>query len=174
MLTDQWRCPCTWSNSFLRKHCRNCGEAQMENEVLEPALSVIGRVDARARTYIASKAPHGHRWKRLRAQGARLTSTWIDECGPGETKDFSELYERCIREAAEADVLILYREDGEILKGALIEAGAALLAGVPVHAVGCEDFNFSMHPLMTNHADLASALIAAGTMPAMFDWRQLA
>ena len=92
---------------------------------MEPALSVMDRMDTRARTYIASKSFHGHRWKELRAQGCRIVSTWIDECGAGETDDFSDLFDRCIREASQADVLILYREDGEILKGALIEAGAA-------------------------------------------------
>lgn len=141
---------------------------------MEPALSVMDRMDTRARTYIASKSFHGHRWKELRAQGCRIVSTWIDECGAGETDDFSDLFDRCIREASQADVLILYREEGEILKGALIEAGAALAAGKPVHAVGCGEFNFVRHPLVTQYPTLEKALRAASAMPSRFDWNLLA
>ena len=58
---------------------------------------------------------------------------------------------RCIIEAANADRLVLYCEAGEVLKGALIEMGAALARGIEVVCVG-EGINwpsgsaFARHP----------------------------
>jgi hypothetical protein len=111
--------------------------------------------------YIASKAVHGGRWQELRATGYPIMSTWIDEYGPGQTKSWSDLYARAVREASTAKALIVYCETGEILKGALVEVGAALGAGVPVFAVGCEHQNFCHHPLVTRCASLKAALADA-------------
>lgn len=86
--------------------------------------------------YIASKTKHADKWRKLRADGWNIISTWIDEAGQGQTKNRRDLAQRCIREAASADLFILYVEPGEQLKGALIEAGAALHSGVCVLCVG--------------------------------------
>lgn len=91
--------------------------------------------------YIASKTAHADRWKLLRDKiGYPIISTWIDEAGAGESQDLSDLWQRCIREASTAEVLALNREPGEALKGGWIELGAALACGVPVLAVGIEEF----------------------------------
>lgn len=30
---EQWQCPhCQWQNVFVRKRCRNCGEAHLEEQ----------------------------------------------------------------------------------------------------------------------------------------------
>lgn len=87
--------------------------------------------------YIASKTKHAEKWRRLRDdQQYRIVSSWIDEAGAGETKDKSDLAQRCIREAYEADILLLYAEEGEYLKGAFIELGAAMAFNTPVCIVG--------------------------------------
>lgn len=101
------------------------------------------------RIYTASKTVHAHKWLELRSLGLNVISTWIYESGPGETACFRDLWERCISEASRADALLLYREPGEVLKGAFIEAGAALASGKPVYAVGVEDQSFRHHPLVT-------------------------
>ena len=89
------------------------------------------------RVYIASKCNHAHEWRRLRDRfGANIISTWIDEAGQGESKSIPDLASRCIREASSCDLLILYSQPGEILKGALWEAGAAISHGRSVIAVG--------------------------------------
>jgi hypothetical protein len=101
--------------------------------------------------YIASKTRHAERWKIIRGSGVPINSTWIDEAGTGESQDLSDLGSRCIKEAAEADVLILYGEPGEKLKGALIEMGAALAHGRTVFVVGNnENFTGALfeHPLV--------------------------
>lgn len=114
-----------------------------------------------AKIYMASKTAHAPRWRKLRALGLPIISTWIDEAGVGETKCFTDLWRRCASEAAEADALIVYREPGEVLKGAFVEVGCALTAGKPVFAVGCDDLSFTHHALVTRVPDLESAIQAA-------------
>ena len=99
------------------------------------ASPAAGR-ETRYGVYIASKTKHAQRWKDLRASGVPIVSTWIDEAGEGETKSYADLWSRCIREAMTAERFIIYAEPGEVLKGALVEMGAAIAAGVPVFSVG--------------------------------------
>lgn len=95
--------------------------------------------------YLASKTTHAPRWRQLRSNGVPIISTWIDEAGQGESKCLADLWMRCIDEAAGATCVIIYREQGEVLKGAFVEAGAALAVGTPVYAVGCDEFSFVNH-----------------------------
>jgi hypothetical protein len=89
--------------------------------------------------YVASRASipeRGIMWRSLRARGARISSSWIDEDGPGETNSFSELWARIQREIASSDRLVLYVEPYDFpLKGALVEVGMALALGKPVWVV---------------------------------------
>lgn len=96
------------------------------------------------RVYFASKTRHADKWldmiKYLNNVGIEVCSTWIHEAGEGQTRDFGDLWHRCIRESSECDFLILYyQEDDKPLKGALIEAGSALSHGRPVLFVGPRD-----------------------------------
>lgn len=86
--------------------------------------------------YTASKTKHAHKWQFLRSLGWNINSTWIDEAGANESDDLSDLAIRCVKEVMTANQLILYCEDGEILKGGLIEFGIALGVGTPVLIVG--------------------------------------
>lgn len=111
--------------------------------------------------YIASKTKHAAHWRKLRAQGFNVISTWIDEAGPGESLDLRDLAVRCVAEAARADFLILYCEPGDFLKGALIEVGAALASGVQVLVVGeCDSLKSALnqHPLWRECPNLGTAL----------------
>lgn len=113
------------------------------------------------RIYIASKTIHAPKWRRLRTEGYNIISTWIDEAGFGQTHDYAELSVRCIKEIRQSDFLVLYCEDGEILKGALIEAGIALAFGEEVRSVGkCDILSrvFSKHPLWKEYLDIYPAL----------------
>lgn len=111
--------------------------------------------------YFASKVKHADRWRALRAAGVCASSSWIDEAGEGETADYAELSERCLREIGLSVAMVLYCEPGEILKGALLEAGAALMAGTPVYLVGeCESLSrvFRKHPLWRECASVELAI----------------
>jgi hypothetical protein len=101
--------------------------------------------------YIASKVKHAPKWIELRSLGVNIISSWIDEAGEGQTGNYRELSTRCLKEIRRCGALVLYFESGEILKGALLEAGAALALGKQVRAVGCDCPSISRvfieHPL---------------------------
>lgn len=109
--------------------------------------------------YIASKARHGAKWQQLRAEGVNISSTWIDEYQVKNTDDHKDLWTRCINEARDCDALIIIQvNEWETLKGALIEAGAALANNKPVFAVGIIDQTFLYHPLVTICQSIDDAL----------------
>lgn len=110
--------------------------------------------------YGASKSKHGAMWQRLRASGVPIISTWIDECGPGES-NMIELWDRCIAEASRADATIVYAEPGDVMKGAFVEVGAALASGKRVFWVGPCDGSVSNHRNVTRVATMAAALALA-------------
>jgi hypothetical protein len=91
------------------------------------------------KVYVASRASipeRGAMWRALRAEGHNIVSSWIDEDGEGQTADFGDLWERICKEVTTADRLVLYVEPDDFpLKGAFIEVGMALAAGVPVFVV---------------------------------------
>lgn len=110
--------------------------------------------------YTASKTAHADKWRALRSRGVNVISTWIDEAGAGETLCFTDLWIRCVREASTADIVMLYREAGEVLKGALVEAGAALGNGRAVWLVGDgtgASYSFQAHPLVRRIRSLDDA-----------------
>jgi hypothetical protein len=112
--------------------------------------------------YIASKTKHADKWRELRDNaGVNIISTWIDEAGVGETKCFSDLWTRCINEASSADVLIVYVEEGEQLKGGFVEVGAALASKKPVFGAGAtSQFSFSKHPMFLDTLSSVNEAIA--------------
>ena len=92
-----------------------------------------------------------------------VTASWIDEAGKAQTADYSELATRCITDIESADILLLYCEPGELLKGALIEAGIPLALGKQVRCVGeCASLSrvFNRHPLWRQFATVKEALDA--------------
>jgi hypothetical protein len=114
--------------------------------------------------YVASKTKHAAIWRDLRSKGVPINSTWIDEAGQGESEDLSDLAARCVSEASMAGALVLYSESDDVLKGALIEVGAALASGVPVFSVG-NSVSLSTvlrcHPLWQECRSLEDAMDAA-------------
>lgn len=87
--------------------------------------------------YVASRASVPdlpEMWKRARAEGAPIISSWIDEAGPGQTLDVGGFWEAQVFDEIRACTgLVLYVRDGDApLKGAIGEACAALILGKPV------------------------------------------
>ena len=94
---------------------------------------------------MASKLDHAVRWQNLcinpQWNDFNITSSWIDDprldnemilskevLAKGWTKNIDDLLH--------ADVCVVYAALGDNLRGALVEAGAALAFGIPVIAVG--------------------------------------
>jgi len=70
---------------------------------------------------------------------------------------------RCLAEIADATAVLLYCEPGEVLKGALLEVGAALMNGTPVLCVGdCASLSrvFRRHRRWFEFATVEAALTA--------------
>lgn len=112
--------------------------------------------------YVASKSRHGGRWRALRANGLPIISTWIDECERGATADWECLWQRCIEEVGRSGCLLLYAEPGEVLRGALLEMGAALARGIPIVYVGPTDIgNILRAPGVIHASTLDGALSLA-------------
>ena len=120
--------------------------------------------------YVASKTMHGPKWLKLRGAGVPIISSWIDQWQVGATDDWQQLWLACIREAIVAKALIVYREKEELLKGALIEVGAALAYDNPVYAIGCDDLSFINHPMVYRCATLDDALNEVRAIPSIV-WR---
>lgn len=115
--------------------------------------------------YIASKTRHADRWRLLRDKfGEPIISTWIDEAGEGETADYHDLWARCLNEASTAAVLIAYREPSEVFKGGWVEIGAALANGVPVLAIGLEEFTIAKYRGIRHFPHMPAAIAAARAM----------
>jgi hypothetical protein len=90
--------------------------------------------------YVASRASVPERsamWRKMRDEdGWNITSTWIDEAGPGETEDFAELWTRIEKEIRASAGVILYASQSDFpLKGAFVEAGIAIGVRKPVAVV---------------------------------------
>jgi len=95
----------------------------------------------RLKLYIASKISQADRWKALEPHWPeiKLVSRWI-KLHVGNTPDdpaFAKIFWQHDHEDVQAcDVLLLFAEDGEHLRGGLVEAGMALALGKPVICVG--------------------------------------
>lgn len=91
-------------------------------------------------TYIASRASVPERaaaWRKLRdVDGWKITSSWIDEAGAGESEDLGALWVRIAGEVSRSERLVLYVEPDDFpLKGALVEVGIAMAHLIPIFIV---------------------------------------
>jgi hypothetical protein len=127
--------------ALLRDSTRHLNRADFTGTDLaraRQALAAALGADRRG-LYVASRASvlaRGAMWRDLRAKGAPIISSWIDEDGPNDTADLDELWVRIRREVLSAERLILYVEPDDFpLKGAFVEVGMALAAGVPITIV---------------------------------------
>ena len=114
--------------------------------------------------YVASKVIHADKWIKLREEGWPINSSWIDFGSANTITDWSTHWDKCISEASSADFCLAYCEEGEVLKGALCEIGAALASKKRVLFVGNypyimeKRYNVMDHPLITKFHTLDEAL----------------
>jgi uncharacterized FlaG/YvyC family protein len=137
--------------------------AQLRTNQSQLAKAITALRGNKRGIYTASKVKHAAIWRHYRDQGFPIISTWIDEAEEGESSSYEELSVRCIEEAKSAQILMLFCEDEEILKGALIEAGAALASNVQIACIGdCPSLSrvFKEHPLWKEYASPAAFFYA--------------
>jgi hypothetical protein len=122
--------------------------------------------------YFATKSKHWQFVAALAAAGAPISCTW-PAWTPNRTDteptddDWAAHSERCLKEAAECDVLVLYAEEQEQHFGALLESGAALAAGKSVFLISPHPWPFLRnHPRCRSFDNLAEAVRAIVAMQA--------
>lgn len=145
-------------------YCMPSEREELANRLVAFSKSIVETEKRPVGFYVASKTRHAPIWRKFRTLGEPIISTWIDEAGEGETTDYADLWLRCIGEATKATALILYAEEGDLLKGGFVEAGAALAASVPVIAVGPVAGTFVHHPLVMRCSMLSEAFARAHTL----------
>jgi hypothetical protein len=172
-----WRAVNTEFGSYFVDEDGPYREVRDMDEAIE-ALSTpaTAQGDVREGIYVASRASipeRGRMWRDLRASGVQINSSWIDEDGEGETSDWSELWTRIEAEIKRSRALILYAEPNDFpLKGAFVEAGIAIAAGIPVFIVapsvelgsyGCRPIgSWASHPLVSYADTIGGALATLG------------
>lgn len=118
--------------------------------------------------YIASKTEHAPTWRRMRAMGAPIISSWIDEAGIGESGSMAELWVKIMAEVVSCDRLVFFANvDDAGWKGAFVEVGMALALGKKVivclpSVVMCERYrpigSWVMHPEVERNDDIDDCL----------------
>jgi hypothetical protein len=114
------------------------------------------------KVYIASKLAHAERWRKVRdawAPDHLITSRWIDMTHTFSMSDDADQMRACwegnVQDVKAADVVMVYGRPGEMLRGALVEAGIGIGLGKLVLLVGeCEQFGtWRHHPSVTHLPD---------------------
>jgi hypothetical protein len=116
---------------------------------------------------VASKSCHWELWAALRSAGVPLISTWPDwpynrdDTRPAADDEWCDHAQKCLQEAAEADILILYCKADERQFGSLLECGAALGAGKRVFLISPFEWSFlRCHPRVRTFKNLEEAITA--------------
>jgi hypothetical protein len=110
--------------------------------------------------YVASRTKHAPMWRAMKASGRPILSTWIRA---GDAPDMPDLWARVAREIPRAERLVLFISPLDSpLRGAFVEVGMALAAGVPVFVAAGDAPEILLgswihHPLVTRCATLDEA-----------------
>lgn len=93
------------------------------------------------RIYFASKLRHAAKWRKLCAESSDFIAhaRWLkhNTLGTADTSENArEFWGQDEQDVRDADVVIVYAEAQDHLRGALVEAGIAVASGVPVIVVG--------------------------------------
>jgi hypothetical protein len=92
-----------------------------------------------------------------------IVASWIDcefNRNGSEPVDWGLHWQKCINEAAAADVLLMFAQEDERQCGALVELGSALAAGKQVFMVSPHDWSFGHHPNVRQFDTLEDAVTA--------------
>lgn len=119
----------------------------------------------RPAVYTASKMDKAGLWNTLRIDPdwafCSWTARWVEMAGleaQATEEDFRRFWKMDIDDIKGSDFLLLYAGGEEALKGALVEAGAAIAFGIRVVAVGLSPIHtWSYHPLVSRVPNLVQA-----------------
>ena len=117
------------------------------------------------RVYPASKLKHGAMWRKLceDTSGIFLHARWLkhDRIHTPDTSDQAVMFwPQDVQDIKTADVVFVYAEKDDHLRGALVEAGIAIATGVPVVVIGNHpDYGtWQYHPLVVRALTIEKAI----------------
>lgn len=117
------------------------------------------------RVYTASKLKHAPKWRDLCAAtpGIQAHARWLKHNvigTPDSAENAAEFWLQDEQDVRDADVVMVYGEGDDKIRGALVEAGIAIACGIPVVVVGeHSDYGtWQFHPGVTRMPDLPSAI----------------
>lgn len=119
-----------------------------------------------AQVYLASKIYHAKSLRKLRLQwltlGIVVNSRWLDMADlerAATPEQYTMFWLVDEEDVKDCDILIIYGESGDALRGALVEAGIAIALGKLVIAVGDSPSlsNWTHHPLVVRVPSLDAA-----------------
>lgn len=107
-----------------------------ESRSFKNFLSLL-KIQQMIRVYPSSKVKHAPMWRKLQQEVPHVffNARWIKRAEKeSELKndDFRDLWKECRQDIEDADALLVYAEDGDHLKGELVEVGMALASNVKV------------------------------------------
>lgn len=91
--------------------------------------------------YFASKREHANMIRGYRPEGFHFSARWIDTANLAinAAKPASHWLEENFDDIRACDYVLVYAEEGEVLKTALIEVGYAMAFGKKVYVIGDHD-----------------------------------
>ena len=97
--------------------------------------------------------------------GVPIDASWPDadfnHTGGEPTSDqWRRHWTRCVDEAAAADIMLMFAQEGERQMGALVEAGECLGAGKRLYLVTPHAWSFQHHPRVRNFKTIEQAVAA--------------
>jgi nucleoside 2-deoxyribosyltransferase len=122
------------------------------------------------RVYFASKLKHGEKWRDIKDVRVHAHARWLkhNEIGTPDTPEFAKrFWVEDHQDVASSDCVIVYAEDGEHLRGALVEAGIALALDIPVFVIGSHpDYGtWQYHPTVRRCKTLEDAFAILEKLP---------
>lgn len=118
------------------------------------------------RVYTASKLRHGSKWRALChvTRHVQFHARWLKHNligTPDDPEVAKEFWLEDEQDVRDADAVIVYAEEGDHLRGALVEAGIAIACGVPVIVIGDHpDYGtWQYHPGVIRAPDIDKALV---------------
>jgi hypothetical protein len=150
-------CPAPWLPTL--RSCCNAPRCPKLYPQADALLCFLVKV------YVASKSCHWPWWQALRAAGVPIAASWLDapfnhDGSEPTPDDWTAHWDRCCREAAEADITLMFAGAEERQNGALLEVGAALGAGRQVYLVSPHDWSWKHHPRVRVFDTLEAAVTA--------------
>lgn len=122
------------------------------------------------KVYTASKLHHRPLWLKLREDPdwdfVQWTATWVNSLDvmaelqgrDVAIDDYTVGWSQNIRDVRASDFILLYGGSHDALRGALIEAGAAIACGITVITVALDaNHNWAYHPGVRNYSSFRDA-----------------